>query len=132
MLKKFKLIILGVNKGERRLDRSKSIPSGLGTMDSQTSLERIILLFKRFNFENQMYVGGYHLEKVIEKFPDLKIKYFRHWQEKGEIGALCDMNFQKFNYLFIRADTIFSESLFKYIHSFSRETVGYLENDIYA
>jgi phosphohistidine swiveling domain-containing protein len=54
-----------------------------------------------------VYIGGYHLEKVVETFPDLKVRYHRSWKVDGELTALRQFDWEdNVDYLLIRADTL--------------------------
>ena len=131
--KKIFPIILGLEKGVRRLDGSKSIPSGLDWVsESQTSLERIIFFLKKLKFADPTYIGGYHIEKIIETFPSLKVKFYRHWEKRGEIGALSEINFSRSDHLFIRADTVPSISVFQEIVSNSMQSIGYIKDSLFS
>ena len=124
--KKIFPIILGLEKGVRRLDGSKSIPSGLDWVsESQTSL-------KKLKFADPTYIGGYHIEKIIETFPSLKVKFYRHWEKRGEIGALSEINFSRSDHLFIRADTVPSISVFQEIVSNSMQSIGYIKDSLFS
>ncbi|MDA0266994.1 MAG: PEP-utilizing enzyme [Cyanobacteria bacterium] len=86
------LVILGLERGMRRLDGNQSLPSGMEShFGVPPSLQWILSAFAKFGHYDSTYIGGYHLEKIVESFPDLKVRFFRRWQECGEALALAEM-----------------------------------------
>jgi hypothetical protein len=75
----------------RRLDPSQSRPRSLDIVgdDNRPVLEWILHALGRIAADKPLYVGGYHIEKIIESFPDLSVRYHQQRDREGELGALC-------------------------------------------
>lgn len=82
-------VILGSGRGVRRLDPGKSSPGALQQAGlGRTVLDWALHAFVARNIHPVVYVGGYHIEKVIEHYPDLAYHFHTAWQEEGELAAL--------------------------------------------
>jgi hypothetical protein len=105
--RKIKAIVLDMGRGHRRLDGEKSVPKGLEPVTkSQTNLHWLLNALSAYAVE-AVYIGGYHLEKVVETFPDLKVRFHRSWRVDGELTALRQFDWEdNVDYLLLRADTL--------------------------
>lgn len=84
-------IILALDRGARRLDGRDSLPGGLEPiLGAPPSLQWILNALAKHGYCDSTYIGGYHLEKIVEFFPDLKVRFFRRWQECGDVAALSE------------------------------------------
>lgn len=82
-------VILGSTRGLRRLDPTQSMPLSLQFVDSSgTVLDWALSAFSNQGVDRITYVGGYQIQKVIEKFPHLDCRYHGGWQREGELAAL--------------------------------------------
>jgi glutamine kinase len=106
--RKIKAIILDVGRGHRRLDGAKSVPKGLEPVkNSQTNLHWLLNALSASAVKTSVYIGGYHLEKVVETFPELKVRFHRSWKVTGEAVALGQYDWEdNVDYLLLRADTL--------------------------
>jgi len=88
-LKNVKAIILGANRGVSRLDCTKSHPHAL-TEDShgRSVLHWQLSAFRELGIEDIVFVGGHHIEKIIQSYPDLKFYYNPEWQSSGTLRSL--------------------------------------------
>ena len=69
-------VILGSNRGLRRLDPTLSIPSSLHDIDSSgTVLDWTLHALSSHGVDRITYVGGHQIQKVIEKYPSLDCRY---------------------------------------------------------
>ncbi|MDZ4677718.1 MAG: PEP/pyruvate-binding domain-containing protein [Oligoflexia bacterium] len=84
-----KAIILGSSRGVRRLDPNKSYPYHLSEFEgSRRALDWILQSFQQLQVSQVCYVGGYHIEKVIENYPDLKYHFYADWMTGSDVDAL--------------------------------------------
>ena len=89
-----KAIIIGTDYGIRRLDSNNSSPALLSELGhGKFILDWILQSFNSQNIEKQniIFVGGYHIEKVIEKYPSLKYHFIPEWKSIGPAGVLKRM-----------------------------------------
>lgn len=86
-------VILGSTRGIRRLDPTRSMPSSLRPIDSgRTVLDWALNAFSNHGVKRVTYVGGYQIQKVIEKYPALDCRYHGAWQREGELAALSTID----------------------------------------
>ena len=82
-------IILDSTRGTRHLDSTRSSPASLETLESQrTVLDWTLSALSSCGIEEITYVGGYHIQKVIERYPGLGYRYQSSWASQGEVAAL--------------------------------------------
>ena len=85
----------------------------------------------KYGVDQITYIGGYQIQKVIERYPTLKCRYHPRWQEEGELGAL--LTFEPVwdeSCLVIRSSTlILPEALARLDHAGESVTVGYYSSD---
>lgn len=82
-------VIIGSARGTRRLDNTQSAPSALHSMeDNTTVLDWVLHALERCGVDPVVYVGGYHIEKVIERYPRLQYRFQLGWQREGWLSAL--------------------------------------------
>ena len=85
-------VILALGRGERRLDGSKSVPSGLERVVGEApALQWILRALETPVVGEIIYAGGYHLEKIVEAFPQLKVRFLKNWGEKNEVLSLNEI-----------------------------------------
>ncbi|KKR79523.1 MAG: hypothetical protein UU24_C0006G0017 [Candidatus Nomurabacteria bacterium GW2011_GWA2_40_9] len=84
-----KAIILGANRGIRRLDSTKSYPHALGKgIFGKSVLDWQLSSFKACGIKDIVFVGGYHLEKIIAKYPGLNYYFNPKWDSSGSLFSL--------------------------------------------
>lgn len=82
-------IILTADRGVRRLDPNQSIPLGLMLDDhGRRALDLIIGALNAATTEPVVLVGGYHIEKIVSSYPDLKVYYNADWSSGGDVRTL--------------------------------------------
>ena len=82
-------VILDSTRGTRHLDSTRSSPASLETLESQrTVLDWTLSALSSCGIEDVTYVGGYHIQKVIERYPGLGYRYQSGWARQGEVAAL--------------------------------------------
>lgn len=108
MNRRLKVIILDVGRGRRRLDGDQSVPRALETVEaSQTNLHWLLNALPASRSTEAVYIGGYHLEKVVEQFPQLKVRFHGGMDRLGELPALADLDWdEQVDHLVVRADTL--------------------------
>lgn len=84
-----KAIILSAERGVRRIDATKSYPFILKE-DSQGKriLEWLSVSLCKCGIRDIIIVGGYHIEKIIQEYPQYKYYYNSNWQESGSLFSL--------------------------------------------
>lgn len=84
-------IILDASYGMRFLDSSKSYPTSLRKLQSsESALDWNLAALKKEGIRTIVYVGGYHIEKVVKQYPDLKYHFHSNWEKEGYLKALID------------------------------------------
>lgn len=82
-------VIIDATRGERRLDSRRSEPASFTRIDGQGRVLDWILHALRANDARQItFVGGYHIQKVIEQYPELQFRFLAGWMQRGEVEAL--------------------------------------------
>ena len=123
-------MILGSSRGIRRLDASRSMPTSLQTVDpSGTVLDWTLHALSRHGITATTYVGGYQIQKVIERYPDLSCRYHSAWQREGELAALLKyIPRQTYSCFVLRSATlILPEALERIAETTGQVAVGYYE-----
>src|SRR5688572_25135771 len=83
--KKTQAFVLGAKRGQRRLDNAQSAPPSLrGISDGETILDWMLHALRASGIERITYAGGYHIEKVIGRFPDLAYRFVPNWATISE------------------------------------------------
>ena len=124
-------IILGSNRGTRHLDNTRSSPLSLEVVDSnRTVLDWILHSLSVCGIEKVTYVGGYHIQKVIDRYPGLDYRFQSDWQSAGEVAALRFAPLaQPMDCFVIRSSTIcVPEALGRMINLDSNLSAGYYGN----
>lgn len=85
-----KAIILGSRERVRRLSARQSYPASLEQLHSGggTVLDWNMHALSGAGVGEVVYVGGYHIEKVVQKYPFLRFYYHANWQRGAEAEAL--------------------------------------------
>ena len=85
-------IIVGSERGVRRLDPTQSYPHALsalsGINDRQSVLEWTLAALAHAGVRDRLFVGGYHIQKVVAKFPSLRFAFHQSWEREGAVGGL--------------------------------------------
>ena len=112
-----KPILIGLKKGKRRLDGSESMPGGLVPfLENQSSLYWLVNIFSKLGFQKPLYIGGYHIEKVLEKFPFIDIQYIKDIEKKKILEIFFELKFKKnTSYIILDIDFILTDKAFKKI-----------------
>ena len=125
------VVILDSTKGIRRLDNALSSPASLEQVQSNhTVLDWILYALSSSEVDQVTYVGSYHIQKVIERYPGLSFRFQANWQREGEIVGLELAHPAKFNdCLIIRASTILVPQALKRLKAAGQNvSVGYYDN----
>jgi hypothetical protein len=106
--RKINIIVLDVGRAHRRLDGANSLPQALEPVfDAETTLHWLLKALSSNGLDFPMYVGGYHIEKVIEKFPSVVARFNPEWNRGGEASALSNIHWRTGeDYLLVRADAL--------------------------
>ena len=73
-------IILDSARGTRHLDKSRSVPSSLLAVEpSRTSLDWALHALTGRVQHPVTCVGGYHIQKVMERYPQLQYRFHAQW-----------------------------------------------------
>ena len=113
-----KAIILGQKRGIRKLSSRESYPSILkkyGT-NNDSVMSSLLSSLKDAGIRDIVYVGGYHIEKVIQEHNDIKYYYYKKWESESDISALMEAK-SEFNtdILVLQSDVVFRSQLVRLI-----------------
>lgn len=63
----------------RRIDARESVPHSLNLLgdEGRPALDWTLEAVRQFGVSQVLYLGSYHIEKVISRFPDLKVQFAR-------------------------------------------------------
>jgi phosphohistidine swiveling domain-containing protein len=59
-----------------------------------------------FGISDPVYVGGYHIEKVIDRFPELRFRYQAPDDRSGELAGVVNCEFPSSSVLLVSASTV--------------------------
>lgn len=84
-----KAIILSAERGIRRVDATKSYPYILKSdPQGKRILEWLSLSLQKCGFRDIVIVGGYHIEKIIQEYPQFRYYYNPRWKDSGSLASL--------------------------------------------
>lgn len=101
-------IIVDSRPGERHLDTTESSPTSLASVkEGTTVLDWSLHALREVGITNVTYVGGYHIQKVMERYPHLNYRFHADWRECGELigTGLAECTFDT-DVMLIRSGTI--------------------------
>jgi hypothetical protein len=89
-------MILGSERGIRRLDPTQSYPHALSELtgvwpasdNRQSVLEWTLTALSQAGVRDRLFVGGYHIQKVVAKFPTLRFAFHQAWERQASVGAM--------------------------------------------
>jgi hypothetical protein len=82
-------VIIDAARGTRHLDNSRSVPSSLEAVEpSRTVLDWALHAVSGRLTRPILYVGGYHIQKVMQRYPGLQYRFHAQWQQEGEAAAV--------------------------------------------
>ncbi len=83
------VITIGSLRGIRFLDSYKSYPADLKQIDgNESALDWNIASLKKAGSGIITYIGGYHMEKVVQQHADLHYVFHSNWEKEGSVKAL--------------------------------------------
>ena len=84
-----KAIILGAGQGVVKMNESESYPSCLKTaLDGRTIIDWILNSLSQAGINKVVFVGGFHLEKVIKHYPHLSYYINSDWEQTSSLHSL--------------------------------------------
>jgi glutamine kinase len=84
-----KAIILSAERGIRRIDANKSYPFVLKEdPHGKRIIEWLSVSLHKCGIRDVIIVGGYHIEKIIQEYPQFKYYYNSNWKESGSLSSL--------------------------------------------
>ncbi len=79
--------VVGAQRGRRRLDNAQSAPPALrGVSGDETILDWLLHALHDNDITQITYAGGYHIEKVIARYPELSYQFVPDWATIGELA----------------------------------------------
>lgn len=84
-------IVLGSGRGTRYLDPNRSFPTSIqGLSGGGRVLDWQLNALGAAGIDRQAirFVGGYHIEKVVRAYADLRFFFHEAWDHEGDAGAL--------------------------------------------
>ena len=125
-------VIIDSAYGTRHLDNTLSYPTALKSLDSaKTLLDWVLHALDRCGINRVIYVGGYHIQKVIEQYPNLSFRFHAAWQSQGEIAGLkLAIPNRPMNWIIVRSNTVcLPEAVNNIIANKDDISVGYYGNE---
>lgn len=125
-LPKSTAVILDSSRGLRYLDNKRSQPESLSSVENtRTVLDWTLNSLGEFDVENVTYVGGYHIEKVVERYPKLSFRFHKNWETEGELMGLtlCDST-PELGCVILRAGTLCLPNAIRQLLEEQEITVG--------
>ena len=102
-----KAIIVGSERGVRSLDSSKGYPmSLLQDRKGRRLIDWNLESLKSSGITEIMYLGGYHIEKVVRLYSNLRFRYNPNWQSNHLQGILSCVKDELDNDLIFLSDRI--------------------------
>ena len=127
-----KAIILGAGRGIRRLKSEDSYPISL-VEDEQGRkvLDWILASLESNGIDDINFVGGYHVEKLIQSYSSLRYFYNHDWDSTGSLNSLiCAKEVFTGDCLVVSADAIFHAEVVESILASEGDIVtGYINAD---
>ena len=85
-----KAIILGADRGVRRLDSAKSYPVALlEDRRGKRALDWTLSALAEAGVNDIVFVGGYHIEKIVQGYSRLRFYYNPDWQTSNDTQTLA-------------------------------------------
>ena len=127
-----KAIILGAGRGIRRLKSEDSYPISLVQDEKGLRvLDWILASLKTNGIDDINFVGGYHVEKLIQRYSSLRYFYNYDWDSTGSLNSLmCAKEVFADECLVVSADAIFHAEVVESILASEGQIVtGYIDVD---
>ncbi len=101
-------VIVDLGPGVRRLDSNLSSPAALISIDGTTPvLNWARAALQANDVRDILYVGGYHIKKILAQFPDVAVRYEPEWTDEGRVRTIQSLPVQSFDsFLFLRSDVV--------------------------
>ena len=125
-----KAIILGAGRGIRRLKSEDSYPISLIEDERGLKvLDWILASLKSNGIDDINFVGGYHVEKLIQSYSKLRYFYNHDWDSTGSLNSLmCAKEVFVGDCLVVSADAIFHAEVVESILASEGDIVsGYID-----
>ena len=111
-----KVIIIGSSRGFTRLSADESYPLYLTKTPYKdfSFLDWTLNELKKIKINDVIFIGGYHIEKIIKSYPGLKIIYNENWEKDNSINllSLIKENLTK-DTLILNSNVLFRSKLIK-------------------
>ena len=123
-MKAKKAIILGGKRGVRRLAPSQSFPSPLVKVNStgKSAMDWNVSAMRDFGIEEIVFVGGYHIEKVVHKYPFFRFYYDKNWENGSDIQSLAVAQNEIDGSVFImKSNIIFRSETLRVLCNFNKD-----------
>ena len=101
-------IIFDFQQHARHVDAGESHPHSLDVLgeENRPALDWTLETLRQYGVTETIYVGDYHIEKVILRFPDLKVRYIPPTADACDIEIVQDFHAGSAPLLLINASTI--------------------------
>ena len=118
------IIIIGSSRGVRKIDPEESFPSVLQKINQsqETLLDLTLGIIKKEKKNKIYFLGGYHIEKVIKSYPELKFYYNPNWKKENFLDVFNIINIP------LTSDTLIFDSNLLLKDSFIKELKDAKEN----
>lgn len=104
----WQVILYDIGQHSRRIDAQESRPRSLDMLgdDGRSALEWTLETLRQFGIKKILYLGDYHIEKVLFRFPDLKVQYVANSSEDIGYEIVSRYHADNSQLLLISASTI--------------------------
>ncbi len=130
-----KAIIIGSNRGIQHLDSDASYPMALlGDRRGKRAIDWTLSALDKVGIEDIIFIGGYHIEKVIRSYPNMKFYYNSGWDSGNDLQALsCAVSELDSPCIIVKSEVVFyADALEKLLSSNFDLTIGVEKNQTEA
>lgn len=101
-------LLYDIGQHSRRINAQESKPRSLDMLgdEGRTALEWTLETLRQFGIGRVLYLGDYHIEKVLSRFPDLKVQYVVNSSDDIGYEVISKYHLDNSPLLLISASTI--------------------------
>jgi len=110
----------------RHLAPSQSYPSALAKVNStgRSAIDWNVCAMQEFGIEEIVFVGGYHIEKVVHKYPFFRFYYHKNWENESDIQGLAVAQSEIDESVFImESDIVFRSEALQALCGFNKDEI---------
>jgi phosphoenolpyruvate phosphomutase len=81
-------IIIGAGRGARLMPTTADAPKCFAQVGEQSILDWTVQNFRAAGVDDICFIGGYHIEKVREKYPEFTFRHNADWKNNNILASL--------------------------------------------